>query len=229
MIDLTSTLGDLVTEDPRRARVLEGFGLDYCCGGQRSLAAASAEKGLDATGVALALDLPQPEAAPQWQALGLGGLADHIEAVHHTYMWDELDRLRGLAEKVARVHGERHPELASVRDDYVAAADDLAPHLLKEERILFPAIRALDASGASGFGDIGAPIAMMMAEHDVAGELFERMRATTGGYVVPADGCESYRQLMVGLATMEADLHEHIHKENNVLFPRTLQAQDAAR
>jgi len=229
MIDLTSTLGDLVTEDPRRARILEGYGLDYCCGGQRSLAAASADKGLDAAGVALALDLPQPEAAPQWQALGLAALADHVEAVHHKYLWDELDRLRGLAEKVANVHGERHPELASVRDDYSAAADDLAPHLMKEERILFPAIRALDASGSSGFGDIGAPIAMMMAEHDVAGELFERMRETTGGYVVPADGCESYRQLMLGLGAMEADLHEHIHKENNVLFPRALRAQDAAR
>lgn len=223
MIDLDTSLGDLVLADPRRARVLEGLGLDYCCHGQRSLADAAAEAGLDAPGVAQRLDLPAPDAAPEWQSLTEAELADHIVAVHHAYLWDELEPLRALVDKVATVHGERHPELAGVKADYDALADDLSQHLLKEERILFPAIRA--AAEGQGFGPgVAGPIQVMMMEHDAAGEILVRLRAATDGYTTPADGCASYHSMMDRLQIMEADLHLHIHKENNVLFPRTLAA-----
>lgn len=223
MIDLTATLGDLVTADPRRARVLEGLGLDYCCHGQRSLGEAAAEAGLDPAEVAAGLDLPDaPAAGADWRALGLADLADHVVEVHHTYLWNEMGRLAALADKVAEVHGGRHPELAGVRADYRALKDDLEAHLRKEERILFPAIHQLDAAGAP-VGVLG-PIRQMILEHDTAGELLERLRSATAGYATPDDGCSSYRALMDGLAELEADLHEHIHKENNVLFPRALEA-----
>lgn len=229
MIDVNASLGDLVTADPRRARVLERLGLDYCCGGQRTLAVAATAKGLDAAEVAVELDLPDPEPAPEWQSLPTAALADAIVATHHAYLWDEMEPLRALVDKVASVHGERHAELAAIRMDYHALADELAPHLLKEERILFPEIRALDAGRpAMGPGVVG-PIQMMMFEHDAAGEILARLREASGGYTTPADGCASYRSMMERLAILEADLHEHIHKENNVLFPKALaQAELAA-
>ncbi len=224
MIDTTTALGDLVTEDPRRARVLEDLGLDFCCQGSRSLAEASEDKGLDVAAVAAALDLPDREEAPEWQSLGLAALADHIVATHHAYLWDELGPLGTLVDKVYSVHGERHPELAGIRNDYVELANDLAQHLLKEERILFPAIHAQD-SGEEGFGcGVEGPIRQMMFEHDAAGDLLARLRAATGDYTTPEDGCSSYQLMMVRLEAMEKDIHEHIHKENNVLFPRSLAA-----
>jgi len=228
MIDITATLGDLVTDDPRRSRVLDGFGLDYCCHGQRSLAEAASAKGLDADQVAAALDLPDREVAPDWQSYGLTQLTDHVLDTHHAYLWDELGPLGTLVDKVYSVHGERHPELASVREDYAALANDLAQHLMKEERILFPAIKAQDAQVDNGFGcGIDGPIQQMMFEHDAAGEILARMRETTGGYGVPEDGCTSYQQMMLRLQALEDDLHQHIHKENNVLFPRALAGQPA--
>jgi len=228
MIDLTSTLGQLVTDDPRRARVLEQLGLDYCCNGHRTIAEASELKGLDADRVAAAVDLPDPEPAPEWQSLGLTGLADHILDTHHAYLWEELGPLGSLVEKVLAAHGENHPELAALRADYAALANDLAQHLMKEERILFPAIKATDASASDGVGcGVEGPIRQMMFEHDAAGEILARMRETTGGYGVPEDGCTSYQQMMLRLQALEDDLHQHIHKENNVLFPRALAGQPA--
>ena len=173
--------------------------------------------------MAAGLDLPDaPAAGAGRRALGLADLADHVVEVHHTYLWNEMGRLAALADKVAEVHGGRHPELAGVRADYRALKDDLELHLRKEERILFPAIHQLDAAGAP-VGVLG-PIRQMILEHDTAGELLERLRSATAGYATPDDGCSSYRALMDGLAELEADLHEHIHKENNVLFPRALEA-----
>jgi regulator of cell morphogenesis and NO signaling len=222
MININSTLGALVTEDPRRARVLEAHGLDFCCGGAQTFAEASEKKGLDAHALAAELDLPDRPAAPDWQNMGLAELADHIVATHHVFLWDEMEPLAALVDKVARVHGDRHPELAGIKDDYDALVDDLSQHLMKEERILFPAIHAQDA-GEAGFGcGVAGPIRQMMFEHDAAGDLLRRLRAATDDYTAPADGCGSYQLMMTRLAALEADIHEHIHKENNVLFPRTL-------
>ena len=221
-------IGQLACALPGATRIFHQYKLDYCCGGQRSLAQAASAKGLDADAIAEALDLPDREDTPDWQSFGLTGLVDHILGTHHAYLWDELGPLGSLVDKVYSVHGERHPELASVREDYAALANDLAQHLMKEERILFPAIKAQDAQEESGFGcGVDGPIRQMMYEHDAAGEILARLRETTSDYAVPEDACMSYRQMMFRLQTLEQDLHQHIHKENNVLFPRTLAEQPA--
>lgn len=227
-ITTDQTLAELVTADPRRARVLERFGLDYCCGGGRTLGEASAAADVNATEVLAALDLPDEAPRQPWLELGPADLATLIVQTHHAYLWSEMPRLTALVEKVHGVHGERHPELATLRDLYAEVVADLGPHLTKEERILFPAIAQLEQLGRDAtfpFGRLENPIRMMLAEHDAVGELFTRIRQTTAGYAMPEDGCASYQAMLFGLATMEADLHDHIHKENNVLFPRVLELE----
>ncbi|HSB88272.1 MAG TPA: iron-sulfur cluster repair di-iron protein [Ilumatobacteraceae bacterium] len=218
------TLGQIVVANPAAARVLESYGLDYCCGGHRSLSDACAAAGVDPRAVTDALDHVRDEGEASWTALDAPSLARQIVATHHQYLHEELPRLDALAEKVLAVHGERHPELVEVRRLVSALRADLEPHLLKEERILFPAIDALAAGRREfHFGSVENPIRMMEREHELAGDLLAALRAVTAGYDVPADGCASFRSLYARLAELEADTHEHIHKENNVLFPAAIQ------
>ena len=225
-IDVNDSLADLVTTRPGLAARLDQLGLDYCCGGQRRLVDAVTEAGLDLADV---LDeLVSADVAAEtvdWAAMTPAVLVDHLEASHHTYLRDALPRLGALVDKVTAVHGERHPELAEVRAVFAELRADLEPHLLKEERILFPMIRELAAATeAPAFhcGSLVNPIRVMLAEHDTAGDLLARLRTLTGGYAVPDDGCASYQALYDGLAELEADTHLHVHKENNLLFPAVL-------
>lgn len=228
-VDVSATLGDLVTENPARARVLERFGIDYCCHGQRSLAEATDESGLDLAEVASALDLPAEAAAPA--VVGLpkenAALAHDIVDTHHAYMWEEMPRLQALVDKVHSVHGDRHPELARVRAAYTEAVAALDPHMTTEERVVFPAISKLErAQAPTAFGSFVEPVAQLRAEHDAVGMLFKEIRSLTDGYAAPEDACNSYRAMLKGLEEMELDLHEHIHKENNILFPRLLELEE---
>lgn len=223
-------VGDLVTASPAYTRVLEGFGLDYCCGGRRSLQEACAQEGKDVTAVLEALQGSEPGESAAWTNMSLEELARHIVDVHHDYLWREMPRLQALVEKVARVHGGRHSELAEVESLYSELVEDLSAHLSKEERILFPAIDAFFATDAMlelPFGRLANPIQLMLAEHDRAGQIVARLRAITGDFTPPADGCGSYEAMLAGLHEMEGDLHTHIHKENNVLFPGVIEAEDA--
>jgi regulator of cell morphogenesis and NO signaling len=222
------TLADLVVAHPTLSRVLERHGLDYCCGGQRTLADACTEQGI-AVAAVLADLAEQPADGPaEWAGLGVAALADHIVATHHRYLQEELPLLDALAAKVAGVHGGRHPELADVHRLVLALRADLEPHMLKEERVLFPAIAALTAGQRDfPFGSIANPVRMMMLEHDAAGEILAELRSVSGGYAVPADGCASYRSLYERLEAVEDDTHLHVHKENNVLFPAVLRLADA--
>jgi regulator of cell morphogenesis and NO signaling len=218
-----STLGDLVAANPAAARVLDRFGLDYCCHGNRTLAEACTTAGIDASVIAGKLSDLEVEGDTTWTALDAVSLAAHIVATHHRYLHEELPLLEALANKVLSVHGERHPELAEVRRLVAAVRADLEPHLMKEERVLFPAIGALaDGHTEFAFGSVANPIHMMGIEHDRAGELLARLRAATHGYTVPADACASYRALYERLTALELDTHQHIHKETHVLFPATL-------
>lgn len=221
-IDAHRTLGDLVAERPSRARVLERRGLDYCCHGQRSLAEAAASAGLDVTAVATELAAAEDAGDVGVDRLPPDELIDHILGVHHAYLHDELPLLEGLAAKVRDVHGERHPELVLVAHLVTAIRADLEPHLGTEERILFPAIRQMVLGGGEPTGAVAQPIRLMRSEHEAAGTLLEELRAATGGYVVPDDGCASYRSLYERLEALETDTHRHIHLENNVLFPAVL-------
>jgi len=217
------TLGDLVTANPAAARLLDGLGLDYCCRGDRTLTEACAAAGLRVDDVSASLAELDRDHDETWTMLDAPALTEHIVATHHRYLWEELPLLEELSDKVERVHGAAHPELADVRELVAAIRADLEPHLLKEERVLFPAIAAL-AQGQTdfAFGSVANPIRMMLLEHDRAGELLTRLRVATEGYTPPADGCTSYRTLYERLAALDLDTHVHIHKENQVLFPAAL-------
>ena len=217
------TLGDLVAANPAAVRVLDGLGLDYCCHGNRSLAEACAAAGVDAALVAERLADLDVDGDTTWTSLDAPALAAHIIDTHHRYLHEELPLVDALAAKVLSVHGDRHPELAEVRRFVAAIRADMEPHLMKEERVLFPAIAAL-TNGARefAFGSVVNPIRMMGMDHDRAGELLAKLRSAACGYAVPDDACASFRSLYERLEALELDTHLHIHKENHVLFPAAL-------
>jgi regulator of cell morphogenesis and NO signaling len=220
----TSTLAEIASSQPSLTRELERLGLDYCCGGRRTLSEACQEQSLNPEAVVDELvalnagDAPTPE----WIGMSPPELVDHIEATHHRYLKQELPRLSELAAKVSRVHGEKYPDLIRVAEIYGEIRADLEPHLIKEEEVLFPMIRMLaSATSRPEFhcGTISNPIAVMEQEHIAVGALLEQLRVLTRGYQAPEDTCASTLALMAGLAELEADTHLHVHKENNLLFP----------
>lgn len=225
-----TTLGDIVTSQPEAARVLERFGLDYCCGGTATLDAACADRGVDQAEVQAALGELGDPAPADWALMSPATLVDHLEATHHTYLHVELERLHRLADKVEAVHGDRHPELADIRSTFAHLRADLEPHLMKEEGVLFPMIRELAAATEMPdfhCGTLRNPISVMLGEHDRAGELLAQLRSLTSDYTPPADGCASYGALFDGLERLEADTHLHVHKENNLLFPAVMAMENA--
>jgi len=224
--DVERSLGDLVAERPAIAPVLERFGLDYCCNGHHSLAEASAALGLNPSVVAAEFP-PDDGRREATDGLGTVALVDHIVAVHHGYLHEELPLLDALATKVRDVHRDRHPELERVAETVAEIRAELEPHLAKEERVLFPAIRELTEEPANvRGGDVSNRIRMMIAEHERAGDLLRELRTVSGDYRVPDDGCTSYHMLYERLEALEADTHRHIHLENNVLFPAVLADDD---
>ena len=222
-VDPSMTLGEIVTLRPALAAELERRGLDYCCHGGRTLTEAAGELGLDATTVAdelstVAVDAP----AAGWASLGPSDLVEHIDTVHHRYLWAELPRISALVDKIATVHGERHPELFEVQRLYGELRADLEPHLTREEQELFPRIRQLVAASDSssvGTRDLASQIEALAGEHETVGALLDELRRVTSVYAVPEDGCASYAACYRALADLEADTHLHVHKENNLLFP----------
>ena len=222
-IDPSMTLGAIVTLRPSLAADLERRGLDYCCHGDRTLAQAASDAGLDAESVAKELSAAHvAEPAAEWASLGLAELVDHIETVHHRYLWAELPRISALVDKIVTVHGDRHPELAEVQKLSTELRADLEPHLTREEQELFPMIRrfaaASDAPGSDN-QELLAQIDALANEHETVGALLEELNRVTSGYTTPADGCASYAACYNALADLEADTHLHVHKENNLLFP----------
>lgn len=233
-IEPNKTVGQLVAERPSRARVFERFGVDYCCGGKTALGDACAERRLDTQKIVAALREADSKAAatdePDWTRAALSELIAHILEKHHAYLRGELPRLAQMVAKVYDVHGARHPELAEVRQTYNGLHAELELHMMKEEQILFPLIKTMEASQSLETGHCGSvnnPISMMEHEHDSAGAALARMRSLTGDFTPPEDACNTYRVLMDGLAELEADLHQHIHKENNILFPRASELEAA--
>ncbi len=230
-IEVTVTLADLINRFPSLARGLERRGLDYCCGGHRTLAEACRPLGLDAGETAR--ELSEEFAAEQeegyWVEMGPVELVDHLEATHHIYLHEELPRLGALADKVEATHGVNHPELLDVVNTFRALRADLEPHLMKEERVLFPMVRELAAAeGLPSFhcGSINNPISAMVFEHQGAGRLLDQLVDLTDGFQPPADSCASYKAFYQGLAELSADTRMHIHKENNSLFPTVLRIEE---
>jgi regulator of cell morphogenesis and NO signaling len=205
--------------------------VDYCCGGKKTLAEACHQRGIDPQAFLTQLeDYATTETAPEVNlaALSLTELADHIERIHHAYLHTELPRLEKMVTKVAAVHGEKEPRLMQIKDIFLALSAELATHLMKEEQMLFPMIRQLEASDTLPTfhcGTIANPVRRMEFEHDEAGEALRELRQLTDDYTPPAWACNTYRALLDALATFEQDMHQHIHKENNVLFPRAMEME----
>lgn len=224
---LKKTVAELVVEHPERSRIFEKFGIDYCCGGKHPLADACRATGASPDAVVDALmesrQAQQSSIETDWSTASLGELIDHIVTKHHAFLRTELPRLSQMGEKVARVHGDRFtwlPECHRTLEDLRA---ELEQHMMKEERVLFPIIKELeDATGEVSMhcGSLNAPISVMEHEHDNAGRALSTLRRLTSAFVPPEDACNTFRAWLHGLAELESDLHQHIHKENNVLFPR---------
>jgi len=202
-----------VKNNPQCTKVFEELNIDFCCGGDTSLLTACEEEDLEPHWVYQRLVELQPAPSTREKDvsdLTLTELTEHLESTHHVYLKKALPRLVALMDKVHQAHSPRHPELTRLQTVVENLRADLEPHLLKEEQILFPLIRQLEA--AQG------PIRVMRSEHDGAGELLKEMRTLTNVYVVPKDGCQSFQLLYEGLKELEEDTHIHIHKENNILF-----------
>jgi regulator of cell morphogenesis and NO signaling len=226
------TVGEIVAQNPILAGVFESIGIDYCCGGKKSLDEACREKELDPKAV-LARLREGDRAAESCSAADVANmtvteLVDHIEDTHHAYLRSELPRLAALARKVASRHGEKDPRLERVQQTIAGMSIELWLHMQKEERCLFPMIRQLalgvQAPWYSG-GAIAGPIRQMESEHDDAGSALRRLRELTDGFSPPAWACNTYRVLLAALAYFERDMHSHMHKENNVLFPKVLKME----
>jgi len=229
----SATVGDIVATDFRTAAIFEGFGIDFCCGGRRSLVDACSQANVDAEAVVDALRALAPAAGDDDAACwAVDRLIDHIVDTHHAYVRDALPRIGRHLEKLASAHGDRHPELAIVVRTFGELGAGLTQHMSKEEQILFPYVRDLaqQARRACGgaispFGTVQNPIRMMEREHRDAAEGLETIRELTNGYTAPADGCRTYSVTMQELAEFERDLHRHVHLENNVLFPRAIELE----
>jgi regulator of cell morphogenesis and NO signaling len=238
-ITATSTVRDLAAGVPGATRVFENFGIDYCCGGHRTLAAACREVNLPVEDLTRSLEeagrASQPGAGRDWRQESLTALTEHIIDTHHYFTRQELDRLEKLFDKVCSRHGENHPELFEAQKTFYQLKQDLAPHMLKEEQVLFPYITRMEEAAGEGravsppfFGTVRNPVRMMMTEHDTAGDLLRQLRGITNGYTTPPGGCVSFQTLYRALAAFEADLHQHIHLENNILFPRAVGTEETS-
>lgn len=225
-ITIDTTVGELVRAAPVRARIFEKLGIDFCCGGKKPLAEVCQAKGLDPATVLtmlVALDSAPDPALVDADALGLGALCDHIEQAHHDYLREELPRLDFMTRKVAAVHGDDEPRLVQIRAVFSTFAPELAAHMQDEETAIFPRIRLLETSGDAGDREaLRVAIEKLEHEHEQAGAALGRFRELTDGYAPPEWACNTFRALYDGLARLERNMHQHVHKENNVLFPRAL-------
>lgn len=232
-IPLTRTVGELLLDNPARARVFEAVGLDYCCGGKIALEAACRARGLDPERVAQQLaqiDEQSPRPSDDCAGMSLTELADHIEASHHAYLRDELPRLGQLASKVAKAHGERDPRLVRLQEIVASFSAEMLHHMTKEERMLFPIIRAIESGDRPptyGFNSIADPIRIMESEHDSSGNALSQMHDLTDGFARSSAHCNTHLALVDGLARLERDTHQHVHKENNILFPRAIELESS--
>ncbi len=237
MTESASTLRSIALEKPATIRVFERFHLDYCCGGNRPLAEACAEKGIAMGDVLAALDEATGSETEEqdFSQATLTALIQHIVHTHHAYVRSELPQLQSMAERVAAKHGPTHPETISIQRNLAQLADELNFHLNKEERILFPYIEDLErnhnqdaAPPSACFGSVEGPIQVMINEHESAATLLGEMRAATHGFVPWPEACPTTVGLYHGLDAFERDLHRHVHLENNLLFPRAIEQERKA-
>lgn len=225
---ISDTVGEIVRDRPSLSQLFEQAKVDYCCGGKKTLDEACRNQGIDPQTFLAQLEAianTNTEIEMNVATLSLAKLADHIEQTHHAYLHTELPHLGKMVAKVAAVHGEKEPRLHQIKDIFLAVSQELETHLQKEEEILFPMIRQLESSAAvPSFhcGMIANPVHQMEFEHDEAGVALGQLRQLTDNYTAPEWACNTYRTMLDSLLNFEQDMHQHIHKENNVLFPKAI-------
>lgn len=234
-IQENSIIGELVARDYRAASVFKKYGIDFCCQGNRTIQDACKAKNIDASSVLADLNEANKASTASfidYQSWPLDLLVDYIEKKHHRYVEDKTQEIKPYLDKICRVHGDRHPELLEINNLFNEAAGELAAHMKKEELILFPFVRKIAKAKqenakleAPHFGTVENPIQMMMHEHNTEGERFRKIENLSNNYTPPVDACNTYRVTFALLKEFEADLHLHIHLENNILFPKAIELE----
>jgi regulator of cell morphogenesis and NO signaling len=234
------TVSELAALSLNAVRTFEKRGIDYCCGGKRPLAEVCQERGIAPQELIAELSAALDQAKQEerdWNTAPLSELVAHINRKHHEYLKLEMPLISERLKKVVKVYGEQDAAtLSTLPPIYEALRDELDSHLAKEETILFPFVERIEALANRNmplpplpFGTIGNPIHCMEVEHDDAGGALRQMRAATNGYALPAHACTTYKALFQSLQDLEADLHMHIHLENNILFPRVIAMERSMR
>ena len=225
-------IGELVAQDYRAASVFAKYGIDFCCQGNRNISDACLKKDIDPQLVVNELENitnEQGHSTTDYKSWPLDLLADYIEKRHHRYVEDKILEIKPYLEKICQVHGDRHPELFEIKEEFTASAGELAAHMKKEEFILFPFVRKMAKAKqeklkltAPQFGSVQNPVQLMMDEHSTEGDRFSKIDALSNHYTAPQDGCNTYKVTFALLKEFEQDLHLHIHLENNILFPKAI-------
>ena len=233
----TPTVGELVAADYRKADVFKKYGIDFCCGGKKSVEKSCAEAGVDyPTVMSELLNIENAPAKPsqRYNEWKLDFLADYIVNTHHNYVRTAIPLLIAYTQRVAERHGDTQPALIEIAAIFQTVADEMAMHMVKEEKMLFPFIKQLALAQQNGmpmqrapFGSVDNPIHMMEHEHEVVGDAMHRIAKLTNNFTPPAHACNTYKVTFAKLQEFENDLHEHVHLENNVLFPRAMALEKA--
>ena len=232
LITAETPVREIVVADPAAIPVLEKFGIDYCCGGKHSLADACTKRNHDVAAVIEQLERQasgKNATGADWQTAPLKDLIAHIVQHHHAFARQHLELIRELAFKVQRRHGASHPEIFKLVEELAVIRAELTHHFSCEEDVLFPHIEQLEKSGQPVahpvFANIQQPVTRMIMDHNQTGAELRVVREATNNYVPPADACTTFRALYRALEELERDLHQHIHLENNILFPRAVQLE----
>jgi regulator of cell morphogenesis and NO signaling len=228
---LSKTLAQIVNENHQAAQLFEKYGLDFCCKGKRPLEIACNEKNLTASDIAAELEIllnNKVKAVIDFNEMSLTELATYIVSTHHQYVKRESPQILAYLHKIASKHGDRHPELADIYENFLALKQELDQHMFKEENILFPRISEIEKASTEknshiNMNYLAAPVSVMEHEHDSAGNFLREIRDLTNEFNPPVDACTTYRLAFALLQAFELDLHQHIHLENNILFPKAIE------
>lgn len=229
LVQKENKIGEIVAENFHAARIFENFGIDFCCGGKKTIKEACSEKGISPDFVIKELTKIENEKLQEvhYNNWNVDFLADYIINNHHSYVLNSIPTIEHHLQKVALKHGEKHPELPKLMEAFTILKDDLLTHMAKEEKMLFPYIKKMRIAELNTFelpvppfGAVDNPIRVMEAEHEDAGRMIKEINNITNNYTAPADACQTFKILYKELQEFEKDLHTHVHLENNILFPK---------
>ena len=233
MKESKKTIGEIVAEDYRTAKIFENHGIDFCCGGKTTLSAICMEKGIDVASITEELEAAKSnpvERSQNFASWELSFLIGYIINVHHTYIKENTGQIAAYSHKIAEVHVAHHPEVIEIAAIFDKMATDLTIHLQEEEETFFPAVKRVDMDkktgatpAASDLETIKNSLVKLSKEHEEVGDAIHKIRYLAGGYAIPGDVCNTFMVTYQKLKEFEDDLHKHVHLENNILFPKAAQ------